>query len=114
MSQLSVLIVTIFASLLTFSWGAAAAENDLRLWYTKPALKWDEALPVGGSELALRLEFRRALILIPFAHGWSFLADSSILQTQCDCVSPRANRRGGYAELLPELVSTARARGKGY
>jgi alpha-L-fucosidase 2 len=50
-SQLSVLIVTIFASLLTFSWGAAAAENDLRLWYTKPALKWDEALPVGNGRL---------------------------------------------------------------
>src|SRR3982751_3516284 len=32
---------------------ARAAEplNDLRLWYTQPAAKWEEALPVGSGRL---------------------------------------------------------------
>ena len=28
-----------------------AAEQDLKLWYTKPAVKWEEALPLGNGRL---------------------------------------------------------------
>src|SRR4051794_35005763 len=33
--------------------GAAAADeaNDLRLWYTRPAGPWEEALPIGSGRL---------------------------------------------------------------
>ena len=30
---------------------ALAEEQDLKLWYTKPATKWDEALPLGNGRL---------------------------------------------------------------
>ncbi|HEX3358453.1 MAG TPA: glycoside hydrolase family 95 protein, partial [Tepidisphaeraceae bacterium] len=30
---------------------AHAAENDLRLWYTKPARQWEEALPIGNGRM---------------------------------------------------------------
>lgn len=30
---------------------AAAAEEDLRLWYRQPAPDWNEALPIGGGRL---------------------------------------------------------------
>ena len=43
------LVVTIGALLLTcFS---SFAQNDLKLWYTKPAELWTEALPVGNGRL---------------------------------------------------------------
>src|SRR5438309_503512 len=28
-----------------------AAPNDLRIWYSKPAAAWDEALPIGSGRL---------------------------------------------------------------
>ena len=28
-----------------------AAEQDLRLWYTSPATKWEHALPLGNGRL---------------------------------------------------------------
>ena len=30
---------------------AMAAEQDLKLWYTKPATKWNDALPLGNGRL---------------------------------------------------------------
>jgi alpha-L-fucosidase 2 len=30
---------------------AQAQQNDLRLWYTQPAVKWTEALPIGNGRL---------------------------------------------------------------
>ncbi len=31
--------------------GHCALGNDLTLWYDKPAVKWDEALPLGNGRL---------------------------------------------------------------
>lgn len=31
---------------------AASAQNNLKLWYNKPALSWNEALPIGNGRLA--------------------------------------------------------------
>ena len=28
-----------------------AAEQDLKLWYTKPSAKWEEAMPIGNGRL---------------------------------------------------------------
>jgi len=34
------------------SFFAASAQNNLKLWYNKPALSWNEALPIGNGRLA--------------------------------------------------------------
>src|SRR5450756_741292 len=36
---------------LAFSQPAPAAANDLKLWYTAPAPRWVDALPVGNGRL---------------------------------------------------------------
>ncbi len=41
--------ILVFASVLLSSFGLMA--NDLRLWYREPALKWEEALPLGNARL---------------------------------------------------------------
>jgi alpha-L-fucosidase 2 len=39
--------------ILTFIWAPALfAQNDLKLWYDKPASNWNEALPIGNGRLA--------------------------------------------------------------
>jgi alpha-L-fucosidase 2 len=38
--------------ILSVSFLFAAAQNPYRLWYTKPAVNWNEALPVGNGRLA--------------------------------------------------------------
>ena len=38
-------------SLLLAAGFCAAAESPLRLWYDKPAAKWEEALPLGNGRL---------------------------------------------------------------
>jgi alpha-L-fucosidase 2 len=41
-SLMAVLVITL---------GAAGAEQDLRIWFTEPAPKWDEAFPMGNGRL---------------------------------------------------------------
>ena len=38
--------------LLVFSTSVLHAQNDLKLWYDKPAANWNEALPIGNGRLA--------------------------------------------------------------
>src|SRR5690349_9522379 len=45
------LIPLLCALLLTRPAVAAAAANDLQLWYPKPAAKWTDALPIGSGRL---------------------------------------------------------------
>src|SRR6266568_4777217 len=37
--------------ILLFAWPALAADSKLTLWYTQPAEKWTEALPIGNGRL---------------------------------------------------------------
>ena len=41
--------IVMLLSLFSFS---CLAQNDLKLWYTKPAAAWNEALPLGNGKLA--------------------------------------------------------------
>ena len=44
-------IVTALALVAGATAGLAAETHDMRLWYTKPATKWQEALPIGNGRL---------------------------------------------------------------
>jgi alpha-L-fucosidase 2 len=46
--QIQKLLFSIALSFLSFN---ALAQNDLKLWYDKPARNWNEALPVGNGRL---------------------------------------------------------------
>ena len=43
-------LLTLFTGV-WFAWTALSAEQDLKLWYTRPAAKWEEALPLGNGRL---------------------------------------------------------------
>src|SRR5262249_2321969 len=43
------LVACLFVTVFVVS--TRAETNDLRLWYTQPAAKWEEALPIGSGRL---------------------------------------------------------------
>src|SRR5438067_11240312 len=45
MKKISFLLSFFFLSVIAF------AQQDLKLWYNKPAIKWTEALPIGNGRL---------------------------------------------------------------
>jgi alpha-L-fucosidase 2 len=51
MKTKSFLIFLIFAFTYSNFTSAKDSSNNLKLWYTKPALKWTEALPIGNGRL---------------------------------------------------------------
>lgn len=50
MKHIKVLLLLLFFSQLVSS-GTGQTNNDLRLWYEKPAVIWEEALPIGNGRL---------------------------------------------------------------
>ncbi|MBL9193857.1 MAG: glycoside hydrolase family 95 protein [Opitutaceae bacterium] len=71
--------------------GAAADPDALRLWYAQPAVKWEEALPVGSGRLGAMVFGRTATERIQF--------NEDTLWTG----KPHDYVRAGSAEALPEV-----------
>ena len=48
-----ILTFTLLAVLIGQTALQAAGQTDMKLWYDKPAEKWEEALPVGNGRLGM-------------------------------------------------------------
>ena len=77
----------LFSLMATLNALAGFGQNDLRLWYNKPAAVWTEALPIGNGKLGAMVFGRgeEELIQLNEASLWS----GGPVKTKVNTASPK-------------------------